>query len=200
MEPTVLLGDKPSVVSRELMHTSMTKAFTGGYIEFLATLVFLVAALLVVRLLRGGGVLGDWVTSCAAAGAVAAATVNITAGFAAGAAAIYDGHHGASVGTVTAVNDIRNFAFFLSGGFYALFALGVAVAVLTTGLLPRWIAYTGIVVGVLYIATIPAAGTGVINLATLLGFVWVVALGVAALRRPRTVRAASVPPRVMASA
>ena len=49
-------------------------------------------------------------------------------GLAAGAAALYDGHHGAPLATITTVNDVRNFAFFLSIGVLGVFTLAVAGA------------------------------------------------------------------------
>ena len=70
-----------------------------------------------------------------------------------------------------------------------VFALAVAAAARVTGRLPRWVSYTGGFVGVLYIATIPLAGKGALNMATMAGFVWLVALGVAALREPRRAHA-----------
>ncbi|HSP38601.1 MAG TPA: hypothetical protein VLR26_12690 [Frankiaceae bacterium] len=188
LEQTLMLGDKAGVSSAALTQSSLPKNFAGGYIEFLATLTFLLGALLIANLLRADGPLGNWLASCAAAGAVVATAVTVSAGFAAGAAALYDGHHGADLSTVVAVNDIRNFAFFLSGGLFGVFALAVAAAIRTTGRLPRWVSTTGFVVGVLYHVAIPAARTGVINAATLLGFVWMTALGVAALRQSRSPR------------
>lgn len=190
LEHSLMLGDAPTKASSALVHSSMTKNFTGGYIEFLATLVYLVGALLVARLLRGEGATGDWLSSCIAASAVATVALDAAVGFAAGAAAIYDGHHGATLATVTTVNDIRNFAFFLSGGLAGVFALGVAAAVLLTARLPRWVAYTGLGIGVLSIASIPAARTGFMNVATMLGFVWLAALAVASLREARRPAAA----------
>jgi hypothetical protein len=191
-EHSLMLGDKPSAASSALVHSSMARNFTGGYIEFLATLVFLVGALLVARLLRSNSAAGDWLSSCISASAIVYAAITIAVGFAAGAAAVYDGHHGASLATVTTVNDIRNFGFFLSGGLTGVFALSVAAAVWTTGQLPRWVSYSGIVVGVLSIVSIPAARTGFINVGTLLGFAWIVGLGIAALRRSRRTTASVV--------
>jgi hypothetical protein len=184
-EHSLLLGDSPTQATAALVDSSMAKNFTGGYIEFLATLLYLVGALLIARLLRGDGVAGDWVSSCISAAAVVGVAVTVTAGFAAGAAAIYDGHHGAPLSTVTSLNDVRNFAFFLSGGLSGLFALGVAAAAWMTGRLPRWVSYSGAVVGTLFLVAIPGARTGLINVSTLIGFAWIAALGVAALRRSR---------------
>jgi hypothetical protein len=185
-QPSLMLGDPASEAKDALAASSMTKAFAGGYVEFLATLAFLAGALLLAQLLRTRTVEGEWLASWISGSALAVTAVNLAVGFPAGAAAVYDAHHGAPLATVMAVNDIRNFAFFLSGGLMALFALGVAAAVLTTARLPRWVAYGGIVVGIAYLVTIPAAGSGALNVATLLGFVWVIALAVAALRQART--------------
>ena len=189
---SLMLGDSASSASAALVHSSMAKNFAGGYVEYLSTLVFLIGALLIGRLLRGDGVLGEWLSSCIAAGATVYVAITVAVGFAAGAAALYDGHHGAALATVTTVNDIRNFAFFLSGGLMGVFTLAVAAAVRVTGRLPRWVAYSGAVVGVLYLVTIPAAGNGALNVSTMVGFVWLIALGIAALRESRRV-ADSVP-------
>lgn len=186
-EHSLMLGDKPSKAASALVHSSMSKNFAGGYIEYLATLVFLVGGLLVARLLKGAGALGDWLSSCIAASAVVYTAVTIAVSFSAGAAALYDGHHGATLATATAINDIRNFGFFLSGGVAGVFALGVAAAAWVTKALPRWVSYAGAVIGTLEIAAVPAARTGFINATTLLGFAWLVALGVAALRQSRRV-------------
>jgi hypothetical protein len=199
-EHSLMLGGSPREASAALVDSSLARNFTGGYIEYLATLLYLVGVLLVARLLRGEGVLGDWLSSCIAAAAAVSVAITVAVGFPAGAAAIYDGHHGVPLATVTAVNDIRNFAFFLTGGLAGIFALAVAGAVLHTGALPRWVAYTGAVSGVLSIVTIPGAGIGLMNVSTLLGFLWTAALGVAALRRKEA--SSIVPPagRPMADA
>ena len=193
-ESSLLLGDKPSLASKALVQSSMTKNFTGGYIEFLATLIFLVGALLIAKLLRGPGVAGEWLSSCIAGSALVGVAITVAVGFSAGAAALYDGHHGASLATVTTVNDIRNFSFILTGGLYGVFALAIAAAVWLTGALPRWVSYSGLVVGVLYIGSIPAARSHFDNVSTMIGFVWVLALGVAALRNARRPMPQAAPP------
>ena len=83
------------------------------------------------------------------------------------------------------MNDIRNFAFFLSGGLIGVFVLAVSAAGRVTARLPRWISSTGFVVGALYLVTIPAARTGALAVPTMLGFVWLAALGVTAVQRAR---------------
>jgi hypothetical protein len=189
LETSLLLGDPSSSVRAALVESSMAKVFTGGYIEYLGFLVFLVAATLLARLLRGTGETSGWLSSTISAAGVGYTTVTIASGFAAGAAALYDGHHGASLETITAVNDVRNFGFFMSVGLLGVFTLAVAGAIQATGALPRWLAWSGYVIGVLNIAAVAAVAWDAVNEVHLIWFLWFVTLGVVALRGPRTVRA-----------
>jgi uncharacterized membrane protein YhaH (DUF805 family) len=182
---SVMLGDKPSAVAAGLVHSSMAKNFAGGYISLLSFLVFLAGATLFARLLRGEGETGGWLSSCMTATAAVYVAVTIATGFAAGAAAVYNGHHGASLATVTTVDDIRNLGFILSGAVSGMFAILVAAAARHSARLPGWVTYSGWAVGILAIAAVPAGRTGLDNVTTMLWFVWLVALGVAALVRAR---------------
>jgi hypothetical protein len=187
----VVLGDKPSRLTAGLVTSSLSKNFTGGYIELIATLVFLVAALLVARLVRGDGELSGWLSSCASGAAVAFVAVTIATSFAAGAAALYDGHHGAPLATVTAVTDIRDFGYSLSAALVGTFALAISGAAQVTRILPRWLVYAGYVVGIVCIAAVPAVKAGAPQ--TLLWFAWLVVVGVVALRRSRVTRPVAHP-------
>jgi hypothetical protein len=184
-EHSLMLGDSPTKATAALVSSSMARNFAGGYVEFLAQLVLLAGALLLARLVRVDGPTGDWLASCMTAAMTAAVAVTVATGFAAGAAALYDGHHGAALATATTVNDIRNFGFFLTGGLIGMFALATGVSVLMSGAMARWVAYSAIVVGVLYLAAVPAARTGVSQGATMIGFLWTVAVGIAAVRQGR---------------
>ena len=185
--PNATIGDTRSHVTKALVTSSMTKVFASGYVEFIAGLVFLVATLLIARLLRGNGDLDGWLSSAISATAIVYTAVGVAAGSAAGAAAVYNGHHGAPLAVITTVDDIRNVAFSLSGGVAGLLTLATAAAGQSTRLLPRWLSYTGYVVGVVMIAAVPAAKAGAPQV--LLWFAWLVALGIAALRVPRRSRA-----------
>ena len=197
MEKTPVLGDKPSAVADALVRSDMTKTFAGGYVEFLAFLVFLAGALLLAQLVRGEGDTARWLASIVSGSAVAYVAITVAVGFAAGAAATYDGHHGAPLATVTAVNDVRNFAFFLSVGVLGAFTVAAAAAAQVTGVLPRAIAYTGYVVGAVCIVSVIGARNGAVDIATMLWMLWFVGLGVVAVRGPRP---ATVPARASAAA
>lgn len=184
-EQSPLLGASSSSVVAAYVHSSMSTIYAGGYVEYLSCLVFLVLAVLLGRLLRGRDELSGWLAGCIGAAAVIYLAVSIAAGFAAGAAALYNGHHGAPVTTLTTVNDVRNFAFFLSVGVLGVFTLAVAAAGRATRLLPAWLVWTGYVVGAGLIAAVPGARVGLVDDATLVWLVWFLALAVLCLRGPR---------------
>jgi len=177
------LGEGATAAASALSTSSMPRNFVGGYLGLLAFLDFLVVAMLLASLLRRQGEASSWLSSCIAASATTYVAVTIATGFAAGAAALYDGHHGAPLAAVTAVNDIRNFGFVLSGAVVGVFALSIAGAIWITGDLPRWVSVGGILVGVVSIAAVPGARIGLVNASTMLSFLWLAALGVAAIHR-----------------
>jgi hypothetical protein len=177
------LGAKPADATKALVTSSLSRTYTGFAIEFVATLVFLAAALLLARLLRGEGETAAWLSSCIAGAAVTYVAVTVATGGAAGAAALYDGHHGAALATVTTVNDIRNIGYSLSGGIAGLLVLAASGSGLVTGLLPRWFVNAGFGVGVICIAAVPAVKAGAPQ--TMLWFLWLLIAGIIALRQAR---------------
>jgi hypothetical protein len=183
---TPLLGDSRSNVVSAYVTGSMSRTYAGGYVEYLGFLVFLAGALLVARLLRGHTETSGWLAACIAGAGITYVAVTIAAGFSAGAAALYNGHHGAPLTTITSVNDVRNFAFFLSAGVLGVFTAAVAAAGRVTRSLPRWLCWAGYVVGTAMVAAVPAARAGSMDYVTLVWTVWFVALAVVALRGPRT--------------
>jgi hypothetical protein len=194
LETSPLLGDTQARAEAALVRSSMATVFTGGYLQYLAVLVFMAGAVLLARLLRGTSEISGWLASSAAASAVTYVAVTIATGFAAGAAALYDGHHGAPLATVTTVNDVRNFGFFLSLGVLGVFTIAVAGAVHSSGALPRWVAYTGYLVGALCILAIPAQPWDAVNVVNLVWLVWFLTVGIVALRGPRS---AALPDRAV---
>jgi hypothetical protein len=190
LEQTPMLGASAADTTAALVRSPLSTEFAGGYVEYLGFLVFLIGALLLARLLRGTSEISGWLAACIGGTAVTYTAVTVATGFAAGAAALYNGHHGAPLATITTVDDVRNFAFFLSVGVLGVFTMAVAGAVHATRTLPRWLAYTGYVVGPVSIAAVPLARWGAMDSANLLWLVWFLALAVAALRGPRSVPAA----------
>ena len=182
MEYTLELGQSHAEGLKQLVQSSLTNNYVGGYLEYVATLVLLVAMLLVARLLRGTSEATGWLSSCMNGSIVAYTAVTVAAGFSAGAAALYNAHHGADLTNATMVNDIRNFSFFLSEGLIGVFVICAGVTGRITGLLPRWFCYPGIAIGAFSILAIPGARNGLQNVSIMLWFVWLLVFAVVALR------------------
>lgn len=177
---TPMLGDGPSVVKDQLVDSDLNRMIAGGLISFLGMLLFVPASNLIGRLVRGASETPAWLASCATGFGVAFLSAGVL-GQAAGGAAVYEAHHGMTLSTVTALNDIRDVAFILSGGVLAGFSVCVAAAVLVTRALPRWVGVFGLISAAVELGGLPFGPKGLIP-GTMLGFVWLVALGIAAIR------------------
>jgi hypothetical protein len=186
------IGSPRSEIQKHLMTGSMPGKFAGGYEQALSAFVFLMAALLLARLLRGATEWTGWLSSMISATAIISAASTLTVGSAAGAAAIYDGHHGAPVETVTMLNDVRNFAFFLSIADLGVFTACAGAAILATRAMPRLLGWSGVGSGALCLVAVAGARNGTHDIANLVQCVWWVSLAVVAIRRPSGERAGQV--------
>jgi hypothetical protein len=194
-EATPFLGDSRRSLRADLVHSSMTRVLTGDYIEFLGYLTFLVAAVLLARLLRGSGPTAGWLSSLMQAAAVTFTSITLATGFAAGITALYDGHHGVPLDAIIPVSDLRILAFYVSVGVLGVFLLAAAGAVQATRLLPRWVTWSGYGVGVLCVVSGPIQPVwDAINYSSLLFFIWLLAVAALALRGPRAAMAATRKP------
>jgi hypothetical protein len=194
LETTPELGAPSGSNADAFVHSSVSAGLTGGVIEYLGFLVFLAGVLLFAQLLRGEGVAGGWLASCTTGFAVTYTAVTLAAGFPPGAAALYDGHRGGvPLPTLTAINDVRNFAFYLSVGALGIATMALAGSIQLTGRLPRWLAVSGYAVGALCVAAVPLQPFDGVNYATLLWLIWFLALGGTALRGPRVTARTALP-------
>jgi hypothetical protein len=184
------LGEDPAAAYEG---ADLARVFAGGYLEALAFLLLLPVVAFLGRALGRRTETGRWAASTGVAAGVAYIASTLTVGLPAGAAAIYAAEHGADLATVAVVNDVRNFAFFLSMLLLAVHVAGVAVALLADRLLPRWLGWSGLGTAVVLVGTVPFAVTGAVDYATLVWILWFIALATAMLRhRPE---GAAVPTR-----
>jgi hypothetical protein len=95
------------------------------------------------------------------------------------AALTYAGHHGADPGALVLVDTVRNVVLLASYLALGTFTLVVALMIGTGRMLPRWLAWMGLLSGLVLFVP-PLAG-----IAYLLSLAWIVALGVAMLTRRR---------------
>jgi hypothetical protein len=180
------LGAKPSAVTDAFVRFSLARGFAGEYVTCLSFLVFLLVATLLARLLRGDGEVTGWLSSLIATSGAIYVTVTLAAVLPNLGAALYDGHHGASLATVTALDHVHWFGVFVGTAVLGVFTLSVGAAVWVSGALPSWVGYGAVVAGVACLASGEGARTGLNGAATLVWMVWFVGLAVAALRGPRT--------------
>jgi hypothetical protein len=197
LQKVATVGASPSAYVTAYESGSLVKVMTGGCLTCASFLIFLLAATLLARLVRGQAEPSRWWASIAAASGAIYVAITLAVALPGVAAATYDGHHGAPLALVTALNDLHYFATFASMAVLGTFTLALAAASQASKALPRWIAYPGYAVGVLCLAAVPGAGTSLFDYATLVWFVWFVATGIAALRQARAGR---VPQRAHSAA
>jgi hypothetical protein len=176
------LGDDAAAVAAEYVDSDMTRVLGGGYIESLGFVLLLPVIAFLARAVGRRTEIGGWAAQTAFAGGIAYVVVSLVPGLAAGAAALYGAQHGADLATVSVVNDVRNFAFFLSMLFLAVHAAGVSISALSDRALPVWIAWGGLATALVLVTSVPFAAVGAVDYATLVWILWFVALAGAMLR------------------
>ena len=179
------LGAKPSVVASAFVSFSTGKGFAGEYLTCLSLLVFLFAATLLARLVRGGSELSGWLASVVGALGAIYVAVSLASYLPVLGAALYEGHHGAPLATVATLDHLHWFGVFVSTAVLGAFTLAAAAAIRVSGVLPAWLSYAGIAVGVLCLAAGEGAHLSLNGAASIAWAAWFVLLGVAALRGPR---------------
>jgi hypothetical protein len=173
---TGLLGTSPDTVRNQFAQAGLAKAMTGGYLEALGGLAFLAVAAFLYRITARNQEPSGWLSLTAFGSAMVYA---IPTALAAGATALYGAHHGADTAVVAALNDLRNFSFFLGFLPLGLFTCAVAVLALSRAAdLPRWIGWVGLPVGLAQFVGAAAAGAELQNVTILVWFAWFVGLGV----------------------
>ena len=156
----------------------MTRVFAGGYVEAMSFLVLVPALVLLARLFGRRTEVGRTAAQSFLAIGIAYAGATLAVGFAPGAAAIYAAHHHVPIGTIAMVNDIRNYAFFLGVAMSCAMMLALGIAALVEKTLVKWVGWCGAVVGAVGILATPFAQ----NAFSMVWIVWLVGLGVLALR------------------
>jgi hypothetical protein len=186
------LGDDAATVAAEYVDGNLTRILAGGYIEAVGFVVLLPVLAFLARAVGWRTETGGWAAQTAFAGGIGYVVMSIAPGFAAGAAALYGAQHGADLATVTVVNDVRNFAYFLSMLLLAVHAAGVGVCALSDRVLPTWLGWSGLATGLVLVASVPFAAAGAVDYATLVWILWFLALaGVMLRHRPAGERAST---------
>lgn len=179
------LGDDAAAVTTEFVDSSLARVLAGGYVEALGFLLLLPVMAFLARAVGRRTEVGSWAAQTAFAAGTGYVVLSLAPGLAAGGAALYGAQRGADLGTVIVVNDVRNFAFFLSLLLLAVHAAGVGISVLNDRALPSWLGWAGLATAVVLAVSVPLAGSGAADHATLVWIVWFVTLaGAMVVRRP----------------
>jgi hypothetical protein len=158
------------------------KMYTGAVLVTMASLLLLTAFTLISRLLRGETEGAGWASALILAAGTAAVAVTLVGSYAGAFAAYYAATHGFSADTVAGLNMISKFSDLIAVGATGVCALAIGGAGLASRRLPRWAAWISIVVGAVDIVS--GTGPAQLNLGTLVGFAWMIMLGVVLLRGP----------------
>jgi len=158
------------------------KMYAGAVLVTTASLLLLTAFTLVSRLMRGETEGAGWASALILTAGTAAAAVTLVGSYAGAFAAYYAATHGFGADTVAGLNMISKFSDLIAAAATGVCALAIGGAGLASRRLPRWAAWISIVVGAVDILS--GTGPAQLNLGTLVGFVWMVMLGVVLLRGP----------------
>jgi Domain of unknown function (DUF4386) len=174
-------GSSTGDIAEKLRDGNESLALAGVYVDTIGSLFFLVFAAYLFAQFSGGGPFTEWLATVALIAAVA--TVVAGMGDKAAYHAVFTrADEGIDAEVAAGLYDLASGFFMLFGIFAGLFALAASLAALQTAVFRRWLAWAGIVIGVIGIAT--GAERETAQLAFPLFGLWIVAMSVALLRRP----------------
>jgi hypothetical protein len=178
-----LVEDSPEVVANYYEDLDFGRALFGEWLELLAFIGLLVFAARVAHLARDSA--DAWLGSLqlAAAAAMSAVAVLGVAPLIAGA---YIGDNGgAQPDQYVLLNTVRNSSHWLSSMLLGLYMLALAGFTLTTRLFPRWLGWSGVLLGaILFLAPASPALLAGVDTGQLLFLVWLFIVGAILLIRP----------------
>jgi len=162
-------------------HPPSAAQWAGVYLEVLALLAFVVFVGYLWRVLRDAERDGGWLAGVALSGGLLSAAIKLGS-LPAALAALYRADDGISSQVATALIDMNNIAFALTWAPTALMLSATAGVALRTGVLPRWLGWSGIAIAVGLLASLPFAASA--DPPTfLLALIWIVAASVVLVRR-----------------
>jgi hypothetical protein len=181
--PTIHEGQEG--IEHSYVEGSLTRIFTGGYVETLAFVLLIPVLVFLPRAFGRRTEAGAWASQTAAFAGLVYVAVVVAGGFAAGAAASWGAQQGLALEQSLAINNIRNFAYYLSLAFLGAHAIGLGLAARADRLMPRWVGWGGLAVGTVLLLAVPAAAAGMADGASVVWLVWWTGLALLMLRHPR---------------
>ena len=185
-ERSTILGGSVTDARHALAEGSLARSMFGGYVESFGVVLLLPVLAFLAHAVGTRTAVGRWAASTSLIAGVTYVAISLASGMAAGAAALYDAHHGGDLATAVMVEDIRNFAFYLSLLVLGLQAIALGIAARSDRFSPRWTGVGGVVVGILMMAGVAGAGLGLHDFASLIWTVWWIGVGIALIRNAPT--------------
>lgn len=150
-------GTAPATVLRVYGGVSVARVELASYVEAIAFVPLLAALVLLSRLLGRRTETGRVAAQTALGLGIAYVASTFAIGFPPLTAAVYAAHHGVDAGTLTVINDLRNYGFLLQVALAVAFALALGIAATAEHRLTKWVAWGGIALGVVGIVATPFA-------------------------------------------
>jgi hypothetical protein len=185
-ERTSSLGDSTAAARHGLVEGSLARSMVGGYVESFSFVLLLPVLAFLAHAVGTRTAVGRWAASTSLIAGVCYVAITLATGMPAGAAALYDAHHGGDLATAVMVTDIRNFAFYLSLLVLGVQAAALGVAALSDRFSPRWTGVGGVVVGILLAAGVAGAGLGLHDYASMIWMVWWIGVAITLIRNAPT--------------
>jgi hypothetical protein len=188
-ERSAVLGAGTDEAHQALVEGSLARSMVGGYVESFSFVLLLPVLVFLAHAVGTRTAVGRWAASTSLMAGVCYVAITLATGMPAGAAALYDGHHGGNLATAQMVTDVRNFAFFLSLLVLGLQAIALGIAARSDRFSPRWTGVGGVVVGILLMACVAGARLGLHDYASMVWMIWWIGVAIALIRNAPTAAA-----------
>jgi hypothetical protein len=180
-------GTSPAKVADVYGGLGVGRVFLASYVEAMAFVILVPALVLMSRLFARRSETGRVAAQTFLALGIAYVASTLAIGFPPLTAAVSAAHRGIDAGTISTVNDLRDYGYILQVALSLAFVLALGVAALAERSLMRWAGWGGVVVGALGVVATPFAQ----NAIGMVWMVWWVGLCVLCLRGgPRVSKAA----------
>lgn len=182
MQGTPALDEGVEGIEKSYVQGDLSTILTGGYIEVLGFLCLVPPLVFLAGAVGRRTEAGRWAALTAVGFGIGYVAITLSSGFAPGAAALWGAQNGLDAEPALVVNDIRNFAYFISLALLGGHAIGLGVAAMSDGFSPRWVGWGGVAVGTLLLVAVPGAALGLQDYATLIWLVWWIGVAVVMFR------------------
>jgi hypothetical protein len=177
-------GDSVTKIQDTFAGASVGHTLGAGYVEATAFLILVPALVLIARLFGTRTELGRVASQTFLGLGIALVGSTLAIGFPPAAAAMYAAHHHVDPGTISMVNDLRNYGFVLQIALTAGMSLALGVAALAARIHTRWVGWGGVVFGSVGLVVTPFAH----NAVSMAWMIWWVGMSVLLLRGAPAVR------------